>query len=531
VKLPSLLRRVEAAGIGLFTGIALAWLLAVANYVALGSAALFAVFLLLFARAITPAAARRDVYLLIALAVTLRFAAAVTVQDASFAVGKRGFVTGDDASYADLSWALVQVMRGETLTFDYGPYLNLLGTFVYLETAIFAIVGPNVLVVEMLNAALGAGLVVFICDLGRRIFDDERASLLGGALVALFPSLVLWSALNLKDSLALFLIAGTLWLVLVFQQRPALWLLLAIYVPVLLMQSLRFYILVGLALVIPVGVILARAYRSWTNRLAKSAAAVALSALLLVSYGSRSDALSASLLGRLENERAAMAVGARTGFGRTVVLVQCGQTYVVPASPGRTIPPGRTPHVFVVQPNTRIVLGTSSPGGDAVPVLPGDVIIVDSPGVTATQGANPQPLPITDSGEVQLAEATEDALVIRTLGYLPFGIAFALFAPFPGSGTRAQELLPIPEMLVWYVLLVAAALAPWRWRRRWREFAPTVLFVGGTLLIFALAEGNVGILYRHRAMVIPFVAVLAAPSILALFKRQRLWTRAPERQR
>jgi hypothetical protein len=166
-----------------------------------------------------------------------------------------------------------------------------------------------------------------------------------------------------------------------------------------------------------------------------------------------------------------------------------------------------------------------------VPVLPGDVIIVDGPGVTATQGPNPQPLPITDSGEVQLAEATEDALVIRTLGYLPFGLAFALFAPYPGSGTRAQELLPIPEMLVWYVLLVAAALAPWRWRRRWREFAPTVLFVGGTLLIFALAEGNVGILYRHRAMVIPFVAVLAAPSIVALFKRQRLRTRAPERQR
>src|SRR5256885_746128 len=76
-------------------------------------------------------------------------------------------------------------------------------------------------------------------------------------------------------------------------------------------------------------------------------------------------------------------------------------------------------------------------------------------------------------------------------------------------------------MLVWYVLLVAAAIALWRWRRRWRALAPIVLFVAGTVLIFALAEGNVGTLYRHRAMIIPFVVVLAAPSIGSLVSRSR----------
>jgi peptidoglycan/LPS O-acetylase OafA/YrhL len=64
-------------------------------------------------------------------------------------------------------------------------------------------------------------------------------------------------------------------------------------------------------------------------------------------------------------------------------------------------------------------------------------------------------------------------------------------------------------MLVWYGLMVAAAIALWRWRRRWRVLAPIVLFVAGTLVIFALAEGNVGTLYRHRAMIIPFVILIA----------------------
>jgi hypothetical protein len=111
---------------------------------------------------------------------------------------------------------------------------------------------------------------------------------------------------------------------------------------------------------------------------------------------------------------------------------------------------------------------------------------------------------------VQLLEASQNALLFKTLRCLPTGLAFALFAPFPGSGTRPQDLLPIPEMVVWYVLLVAATIALWRWRRRWRVLAPLVLFVAGTVLIFALAEGNVGILYRHRAMIIPFVALIAA---------------------
>jgi hypothetical protein len=213
-----------------------------------------------------------------------------------------------------------------------------------------------------------------------------------------------------------------------------------------------------------------------------------------------------------------MALGARTGFGRAVVLVEKGGTYLIPISSANPTPPGQTPRVVVVQPGTHIVVGTAIPGRDAVPVLPGDVLVVAESGVTPSAAPQPQPLPVTgSSGEVQVADA-EDAVVLRTLDYLPFGLAFALFAPFPGSGTRAQDLLPIPEMLVWYVLLIAAGITLWRWRQRWRVLAPTVLFVAGTVLIFALVEGNVGTLYRHRAMVIPFVALLAAPTFVLFFR-------------
>jgi hypothetical protein len=513
------LRRLGAAGVGLFTGITVGLLLGDGNYVGLGAAALFGVLVFLLTRQLTPPAVRHDIYLLVALALTLRYAVAVTVHDGSLAAGRGGFITGDDAAYADFSWILVQVFRGQTVTSDYAGYLNLLGTFVYLEAAIFALVGPNVVVVDLLNAALGAGLVALVWDLCRRLFHDERASLLASLLVAFYPSLVLWTSLNLKDSLALFLIATVLWLIVVFDQTPLVWIVLLMYVPLFLMESLRFYIFVGLAMVIPIGVLLA-ARQSWPRRIALSVMAIGLSVLLLVVQATGNGALSASLLGRLEGERAAMALGARTGFGRAIVRVQTGATYVIPTfSPNAT--PQRTPQIVVLQPNARIVVGTPIPGRDAVPVLPGDFLVVARPGVTSTPGPEAQPLPISaSSGEVQLVDASEDALALRTLEYLPFGLAFALFAPFPWTGTRPQDLLPLPEMLVWYALLAATCIALWRWRHRWRALAPLGLFVGGTVLIFALAEGNVGTLYRHRAMIIPFVIVLAAPALVQIIHRR-----------
>src|SRR5207253_3374896 len=70
VTLPPFVRRVEAAGIGFFSGIAVAWLVGDANYVALGAAGLFALLVFLLTRALTPAGARHDVYLLVFFALT-----------------------------------------------------------------------------------------------------------------------------------------------------------------------------------------------------------------------------------------------------------------------------------------------------------------------------------------------------------------------------------------------------------------------------------------------------------------------------
>jgi hypothetical protein len=75
-------------------------------------------------------------------------------------------------------------------------------------------------------------------------------------------------------------------------------------------------------------------------------------------------------------------------------------------------------------------------------------------------------------------------------------------------------------MLVWYLLCLFAAVTLWRERRHWRALAAPTLTIAGLLLVLALGEGSVGGLFRHRGMVVPFVALLAAPTALRFYEQR-----------
>ena len=110
----------------------------------------------------------------------------------------------------------------------------------------------------------------------------------------------------------------------------------------------------------------------------------------------------------------------------------------------------------------------------------------------------------------------------RTLSHLPIGLAYALFAPFPLFARRLQEFIAAPEMILWYALLVAALATVLRERRRWIALIPAIVTFCGLLTVLALAEGNVGTLFRHRGMLVPLVALLAGPTLARVFARSRV---------
>jgi hypothetical protein len=427
-----LVRRALAAASGVCAGIAVGFLITDGEPVVLAAGVLATALALGVSYIVVPRETRAVVLPIVTLAILVRVAAAVVVYDGLVAAGRGGFVTGDDGVYADLSNRLARILHGESAPFDYRAESYLIGTFVYLETAVFYVLGPKVLVVELLNAAMGGLLVTFAFDIARRVFTDVKAGIIAAALVACYPSLILWSALNLKDALALLLIAIVLWCLAMFATRPRWWLVVASFIPLFAMASLRSYIFVGLALVIPASVAVAPG-RAVRQRVVTTTFAAALSVLMLTTQTYGTGGIQS--LSDFDAERAAMAVGANTGFA-------------------------------------------------------------DQP------------------------------VVIR--------IVYVLMAPFPWTPRRALDLLPAPEMLLWYAALAGALVTVVRRSHLWRSSAPLALFVGGTLLVLLVAEGNVGTLFRHRAMVVPFVLVLASPAFaMALSRssarvpsvaRARVWT-------
>lgn len=93
------------------------------------------------------------------------------------------------------------------------------------------------------------------------------------------------------------------------------------------------------------------------------------------------------------------------------------------------------------------------------------------------------------------------------------GAAYLLLAPFPWElgGASLRMLLTLPEMLVWWWLFFRGVV-PGLWlalRRRFGEIQPLLIFIAGLGLLYSLMFGNVGLVVRQRAQLLPWLLIFA----------------------
>lgn len=108
--------------------------------------------------------------------------------------------------------------------------------------AIYAAVGRNLLAAQLVIAAIGAAMAPLAYLCAYQIYSNRRVAVLSGYIVALMPSLVLWSSLVLKDSIIIFFLLLTHYAALKLQEK-----LSYRYVAVLLfalsgVMTMRYYI-------------------------------------------------------------------------------------------------------------------------------------------------------------------------------------------------------------------------------------------------------------------------------------------------
>lgn len=116
----------------------------------------------------------------------------------------------------------------------------------------------------------------------------------------------------------------------------------------------------------------------------------------------------------------------------------------------------------------------------------------------------------------------ETGTISGALRFIPVGLAFFLFAPFPWAIGSTLQLFTLPEVLVWYALIPFTAFGLWVAPKHGRGSALVVVAVLAVVVTsYALVEGNIGTAYRHRAQVMPLFFLFTAAGIVHLRDRWR----------
>lgn len=192
---------------------------------------------------------------------------------------------------------------------------------VYLVSAVYSLLGRNMLAVQLVNSVIGAvtAVIIFLC--AKHVFSNARVALVSGIAVAFYPSLVLWSSQGLKDGPIVFCLALAILATLKLGQKLSLRYVAVLALALFALLSLRFYVFYMLAAAIAGAFVIGMQAVTATS-FARQFTAVILVGLSLTYFGvTRSASIQIERYGNLERiqrSRLDMAQRADSGFGRDV---------------------------------------------------------------------------------------------------------------------------------------------------------------------------------------------------------------------
>lgn len=383
-------------------------------------------------------------------------------------------------------------------------YDHLLSPFLTLVMALYALLGPQFVVVRLLNVALGAGTAVLAGSLASR-FYGPRAGLAAAWLAALWPAAVFWGSLGLRDQATATLSLAVVW----WAHRAAsastpsgraLALALAIegaYVSALL----RPVVFLALALAGAAAFLATRsAPRTWLLRWGVAAAGGVLSAVLLAT----------GLAARVPGLAPFQELASPRGLEYRVAALEW--TALVPHDVA-LLPPRPDPTFYELATVVRVRL----PGENGLRTAMTTGYRDNPPRYEVVVGRGERVV-VPPSAVFPLTDANVDWSA--PLGRVADGVAQAVL-PF-GTGTGLRRLATIPDTLV-FDLLSLAALAVAVRRPRPEDFRWWVVGAYPVVMLLILSVGatNLGTLVRHRAMLGPWLGIIAAPALVGAWDTAR----------
>lgn len=178
-----------------------------------------------------------------------------------------GLMFEDDRAYHKVGYGLMEYWLGdeggveksdEYLLRLYTYIVGVLYTYVYYTTPqnLLQMTKPEagaiaVMAPKLMNCFIGAIGVVPFYALGREL-GGERAGRVVAVAGAFWPSMLLWSVLNLKDVMVVVLIATIMFLAVRFARQPGLLVAGGLLLAFALMENLRLYVFYAFGWLVPV---------------------------------------------------------------------------------------------------------------------------------------------------------------------------------------------------------------------------------------------------------------------------------------
>lgn len=406
-----------------------------------------------------PPGERRTLTVTVLVALAVRVAVTVAL-DASGAwhITGRGATTPDEAS-VDLAARLLAGGHDAT-PLELGGSLHT--SWLLVSWAFYDLVWNDLLVMKLLSAAFGALLVVPTYLLARRL-HSERAAILAGWGLALFPPALVWSALALRESMLALVLTTTVLLAVVrptTRASTAAWIAGATTCLVVLSFT-RSYMTPVLMGILVLAALLRGPMRTAPQRLATAGAACA---------------LAVAVLWVLPTGQQLVRTTANLATAETVYnpLSDCERD--VDCRPKPAAPP---------------------------PTLS------DDDRRSRADGEAPDADPPPDA-----EPPLEDSLQSITRKGLLRGVAIAVLAGRPTAETAEFFLLLQPGVVVWWTMLPAVCVgaAVLTWRRELTGLLATAGYAAAVLLFLAYS----GQFIRHHFMLEPVAVALAAIGVVGL---------------
>jgi hypothetical protein len=222
----------------------------------------------------------------------------------------------DAAGHEYFGMQMASVWRGDAPPFEYDrPNPG----FIYLGAALYFVFGRFAVVLPYFNCIMGTLVAFFVYKLAVRFFHPAVGRL-SALLVGLMPSMVLWSSVALKDTVVTLALVIALSSCISLKERASARAILGIVVPILAVQSIRFYMVYFMGFAIIVSLVLDRGMSFFTGIYKQIFVVLAVAALFTMA-GTADRAESDLRYFNLEyasSYRYGMAITANSGFDADV---------------------------------------------------------------------------------------------------------------------------------------------------------------------------------------------------------------------